>query len=322
MNISDIVALGLWPQSKKTTTQKGIAQLEDLGYNLFYIGKNADLYTCPGDEAKVLLVRSDRCSVFDIPLNLEIEEKGVWQTAISNSGAKFANKAGIRTAVLSENVDPTLSIAPRCQIMELCKALEAEINGDVVQFEFIFRNYLTGSLFEATKSGNDPYGLNLPSDLNEWHKFETPIFTPTTKGVKDIPLNSQNVREKFPEIISSLERLFKEFTQYAQDNGIVVVDTKLEAFVNAKGEWILGDEILTPESSRFISKENFDAKNFISMDKQILRNFAKENNWKEKAKDLKAGEKLNVEVPDSIKNEVLNGYKTIHNRLNSSIIKK
>lgn len=315
MKISDIVALDLWPQSKKTTTQKGIQELEELGYNLFYIGKNADLYTCPGDEAKVLLVRSDRCSVFDIPLNLEIQEKGVWQTAISNNGAKFAKESGIRTAILSETVDASLNIAPRCQLMELCKALEAEIDGEIVQFEFIFRNYLTGSLFDATQKGNDPYGLNLPSSLQEWHKFETPIFTPTTKGVKDIPLNSAKVREKFPEIISSLEKLFKDFTQYAQTNGIVVVDTKLEVFVNAKGEWILGDEILTPESSRFISKENFDAGNYISMDKQILRNFAKENSWKEKAKDLKIGEKLDVEVPDSIKDEIINGYKTIYNRL-------
>ncbi len=315
MKISDIVALGLWPESKKTTSQKGISQLEELGYNLFYIGKNADLYTCPGDEHKVLLVRSDRCSVFDIPLNLEIEGKGIWQTAISNSGAKYAKEAGIRTAILDETVDQSLSVAPRCQLMELCKPLEAEIDGEVVQFEFIFRNYLTGSLFEACQNGNDPYGLNLSSDLKEWHKFETPIFTPTTKGVKDIPLNSQKVREVFPEIISSLEKLFKDFTAYAQENGIIVVDTKLEVFVDANGEWILGDEVLTPESSRFISKENFDAQNYISMDKQILRNFAKENSWKEKAKDLKAGEKLDVEVPDSIKNEILNGYTTIHNRL-------
>ena len=196
--------------------------------------------------------------------------------------------------------------------MELCKPLEAEIDGEVVQFEFIFRNYLTGSLFDACQNGNDPYGLNLPSDLKEWHKFETPIFTPTTKGVKDIPLNSQKVREVFPEIISSLEKLFKDFTVYAEENGIIVVDTKLEVFVNANGQWILGDEILTPESSRFISKENFDLGNYISMDKQILRNFAKENSWKEKAKDLKPGEKLDVEVPASIKNEVLSGYTNIH----------
>jgi phosphoribosylaminoimidazole-succinocarboxamide synthase len=315
MNIKDIIALGLWPESKKTTTQKGVDELEELGYNLFYIGKNADLYTCPGDDPKVLLVRSDRTSVFDIPLNLEIEGKGILQTTISNSGAEFAKESGITTAILSEKVDQSLDIAPRCQLMELCKPLEAEVDGDVVQFEFIFRNYLTGSLFEACQKGNDPYGLELSKDLEQWHKFDTPIFTPTTKGIKDEPLNSQKVRELFPDIISNLEKLFKEFTSFAQDHGIVVVDTKFEVFVGANGQWVLGDEVLTPESSRFIAKEDFDKGDYISMDKQILRNFAKENSWKEKAKDLNPGEKLEVEVPQSIKNEILSGYETILERL-------
>ena len=315
MKISDIVALGLWPDSKKTTSQKGISELEDLGYNLFYIGKNADLYTCPGEDAKVLLVRSDRCSVFDIPLNLLIDGKGVSQTAISNNGAEFAKEAGIRTAILSEKVDQSLAIAPRCQLMELCKPLEAQIDGEVVQFELIFRNYLTGSLFDACQNGSDPYGLNLPSGLAQWHKFETPIFTPTTKGIKDEPLNSQKVRELFPEIITSLENLFKNFTAFAYERGIVVVDTKFEIFVNSKNEWVLGDEVLTPESSRFISKEDFDAQNYISMDKQILRDFGKADNWKEKAKELKAGEKLEVNVPQEIKDKILSGYTTILNRL-------
>jgi len=315
MNINEITKLGLWPESKKTTTERGVSELEELGYNLFYIGKNADLYTCPGEDAKILLVRSDRCSVFDIPLNLEIDGKGIWQTAISNSGASFARKAGIKTAILDEQIDSSLSIAKRCQFMELCKPLEAEIDGEVVQFEFIFRNYLTGSLFEACQNGNDPYGLNLSSDLEQWHKFETPIFTPTTKGIKDIPLNTQKVREVFPEIITSLEKLFKDFTQFAEDNGIVIVDTKFEAFVNANGEWVLGDEVLTPESSRFIAKKDFDNGKFISMDKQILRNFGTKESWKEKAKTLKSGEKLDVEVPDSIKNTILSGYTTIYNSL-------
>ena len=315
MNINKIIELGLWPESKKTTNDKGIAELEEKGYNLFYIGKNADLYTCPGNDPKVLLVRSDRCSVFDIPLNLEIDGKGVSQTAISNNGAAFARETGIRTAILAENVDSSLAIAPRCQMMELCKPLEAQIDGEVVQFEFIFRNYLTGSLFEACQNGNDPYGLNLSSDLKQWHKFETPIFTPTTKGIKDVPLNTAKVREVFPEIISSLEKLFKDFTNFAESNGIVIVDTKFEAFVDANGKWVLGDEVLTPESSRFITKKDFDNGDFISMDKQILRDFGKKENWKEKAKDLKAGDKLNVVVPDSIKNTILDGYSTIHKSL-------
>ncbi|MGB3751059.1 MAG: phosphoribosylaminoimidazolesuccinocarboxamide synthase, partial [Arcobacteraceae bacterium] len=158
-------------------------------------------------------------------------------------------------------------------------------------------------------------GLELSSDLEQWHKFETPIFTPTTKGIKDVPLNTQKVRDVFPEIITSLEKLFKDFTKFAQDNGIVIVDTKFEAFVNTNGEWVLGDEVLTPESSRFIAKKDFDNGDFISMDKQILRNFGKEDNWKEKAKALQSGEKLDVEVPDSIKNTILSGYTTIYNSL-------
>jgi phosphoribosylaminoimidazole-succinocarboxamide synthase len=316
MEISKIKELGLWPESKATTSQKGIEELEVLGYNLFYIGKNADLYTCPGNDPKVLLVRSDRCSVFDIPLNLEIDKKGISQTAISNGGTKFANKLGIKTAILDENVPSSVSVAPRCQIMELCKPLEAEIDGDIVQFEFIFRNYLTGSLYEACQNGLDPYSLNLSSDLPQWHKFETPLFTPTTKGIKDEPLSSKSVREKFPEIINKLEELFIEFSNFSLENGIVVVDTKFEIFVDKNGDWVLGDEILTPESSRFIAKENFDNQEYISMDKQILRNFAKENSWKEKAKDLKAGEKLDVVVPDTIKKSILDNYELINERLN------
>ncbi len=85
-----------------------------------------------------------------------------------------------------------------------------------------------------------------------------------------------------------MERLFKEFTVYAEGNGIIVVDTKFEIFINSKGDWVLGDEVLTPESSRFISKEDFEAQNYISMDKQILRDFGKKENWKEKAKEVKS----------------------------------
>lgn len=315
MQISKIKELGLWPDSKTTTTQKGIEELEDLGYNLFYIGKNADLYTCPDEMAKILLVRSDRCSVFDIPLNLEIDSKGVAQTIISNSGMMFAKNMGIGTALLEENVPSSLSVRDRCQIMELCKPLEEKIDGELVQFEFIFRNYLTGSLYDACQNGVDPYSLELPSNLKQWHKFEKAIFTPTTKGIKDEPLNSTKVREVFPEIISKLEELFNSFSKYAEQRGIVVVDTKFEVFIDSNNNWVLGDEILTPESSRFIAKEDFEKQNYISMDKQILRDFAKVNNWKEKAKNLKVGEKLDVVVPQEIKDSIISSYNTINKRL-------
>jgi len=315
MDIEQIKNNKLWPDNKKTTTQKGFKELEDLGYHLFYIGKNADLYSCPKNKPKILLVRSDRTSVFDIPLNLEIETKGEIQTQISNFGANFAAKQGIKTAILDEKIDSKLSLGSRCQFMKLCKPLEANIDGEVVQFELIFRNYLTGSLYQAVVDNIDPYGLNLDSNLKEWHKFESPLFTPTTKGTTDKPLNSNKVREAFPEIISSLENLFKEFTKFAHNRGIVVVDTKFEIFIDQDGSWVLGDEVLTPESSRFIALENFEKNSFISMDKQILRDFGKKENWKEQSKTLKAGEKLQVNVPQEIKDKILNGYKTILARL-------
>ena len=86
-------------------------------------------------------------------------------------------------------------------------------------------------------------------------------------------------------------------------------------FVDEDGKWVLGDEVLTPESSRFIALEDFKNSNFISMDKQILRDFGKKENWKEKSKSLKSGEKLEVVVPKEIEDKILNGYKTILERL-------
>ena len=166
--------------------------------------------------------------------------------------------------ILNEKISSDISVASRCQLMKLCKALEANIDGEVVQFELIFRNYLTGSLFQALQDGKDPYGLDLPSNLKEWHKFETPLFTPTTKGLRDEPLNSKKVRDTFPEIISSLEKLFKDFTTFAEDRGIVVVDTKFEIFVdedepffaiglhlrNRERQWLDGVDRLAHANSR------------------------------------------------------------------------
>jgi phosphoribosylaminoimidazole-succinocarboxamide synthase len=223
---------------------------------------------------------------------------------------------GIRTARLTMPDEVPEHIAERSQHIQLAKPLSIYVP-DVGEtgLELIFRNYLTGSLYKLYKAGKDPYGLHLPEGLNEWHKFDKPIFTPTTKGTKDEPLNSNYVRKQFPDIINKLEKLFISFSKYSLENGIVVVDTKFEVFINSDEQWVLGDEILTPESSRFIAKKDFEKQNYISMDKQILRDFAKLNNWKEKAKNLIAGEKLDVDVPDTIKQSILNNYEIIREKL-------
>ena len=314
-NISEAVNDGLWPSSKVITSQKGLPELEELGYNLFYIGKNADLYFVAGDVPHVLLIRSDRTSVFDIPLDLEIAGKGIVQTQISELGFSFAESMGIKTARrnLPENIPE--SLRSRAQLFELCKPLYTLHNNEAVGMELIFRKYLTGSLYKLYKRGLDPYELFLPEDMQEWDKFYSVIFTPTTKGEKDEPMSGMRVHIDHWEVVEELSKLFANFYQRCLDNHIVVVDTKLEVFVDSNGDWVLGDEVLTPESSRYISLEDFEQGNYVSMDKQILRNFGEDAGWKQQAVGLEKGQKLHVEVPKEIQDSILNGYIEVYKTL-------
>lgn len=314
----------LWPiKTKPVTLQKGRFSF-NLGIKDWYIGKysgkNGDVYFLSGlFNPSIDILRSNRCSVFDVPLDLEIDGKGEIQTKISDLGFDFAEEFGIKTSRLEKPKNLNVDIIQR---HELCKPLEAEIDGEIVQFEFIFRNYLTGSLKKQYDKNEDLYGLNLPKGMKEWQKMpEGKKFTPTTKGVKDIPLNSDTVREKLPEIISSLEELFDAFTEHCDKRGIVMVDTKLEVFINSEGDWVLGDEVFTPESSRFILKENFDKGVYKSMDKQVLRDFGTMSGWKDQYKKyieagyLKQGDKLPVWVPDEVQKQVLDGYQQVYDML-------
>lgn len=315
--VNALIRSGLWPESKNINTDFGDAELIQLGYIPFYSGKNGDIYLSPY-EGKALLVRSDRCSVFDIPLSDEILEKGIIQNELSYAGALFAVNNNVGTAVLPMLDEIPRHIALRTQYIELCKPLEMEYQGETVGLELIFRNYLTGSLFKNLQEGNDPYGLNLSLDSKEWQSFSPALFTPTTKGISDEPMNSQLVRDQFPEIISTLETLFAKFTKHCYERGIVIVDTKFEVFINSEGDWVLGDEILTPESSRFILASDFEKQNYLSMDKQVLRNYGKENGWMDFKNANPPGTQLDVIIPNEVKESILAGYKLVLKKLINS----
>ena len=322
LTLSELKTSGIWPENKPFTKKSADIELQELGLVMFYSGKNGDLYLIP-DENKdvVLLMRSDRVSVFDIPIGDTVEGKGKIQNSISTLGAKYANKMGIRTALDIDYEIKGLSeeFKQRSQVIELCRPFEVEIDDEIVQLELIYRNYLTGSLYKAYKNGNDPYDLKLENGLEEWHKFDKPIFTPTTKGETDEPLFGSKVATKIPEITKSMENLFIDFCNYAKEKGITVIDTKFEVFLNADDEWVLGDEILTPESSRFIMSSDFEAGNYKSMDKQIIRNHAISDGWKERwlsEKEENPSQKfLEASIPSDIKKEVIKGYEYIYSLL-------
>jgi len=322
LTLNELKSTGIWPANKPFTEKPEEKALNELGLVMFYSGKNGDLYLIPdANKDVVLLMRSDRVSVFDIPIGDVVEGKGKIQNAISTLGAKYASNLGIRTALDSHYEIKNLpeEFKQRSQVIELCHPFEIEMNGETVQLELIFRNYLTGSLYKAYQNGQDPYQLHLEKGLQEWHKFDAPIFTPTTKGTTDVPLDGAKVALKIPEIAKTLKNLFIDFSTYASTRGITIIDTKFEVFLNAKGDWVLGDEILTPESSRFIMSADFEAGNFKSMDKQLIRNHAISDGWKERWISEKAANPsqkfLEASIPAEIKKEVIKGYEYIYSLL-------
>lgn len=298
-------------ESKPMTNEIGLNELLKLGYTLYYVGKNADLYIKPG-ETNILMVRTDRTSVNDVKLSDVIEGKSVLQKLISDIGFDFAEMLNIKTARLKIPEDIPSHIAKKSQYMKLAKPMTIVLeDGTIAGLELIYRKYLTGSLYKAYKNGEDPYGLNLPKGLKEWHEFEKPIFTPTTKGVSDEPLDYIFVTEEYPEEVERLQQLFEAAIEYCTNRGIILVDTKFEMFGDSL-DLMLGDEVLTPESSRFIEKVNFDAGEYISMDKQILRDAAKKYGWTE---GIIKGDTANITIPSEIKKEVIAGYQKIYDML-------
>jgi phosphoribosylaminoimidazole-succinocarboxamide synthase len=321
-----LITSWLWPASKKMDLREGNPELEQLGYVCFYRWKNADVYVIPDTSPiEILMVRSDRTSVFNIPLDLQIAGKWAIQNQISYFWAQFAEQHGVRTIVktLPDNI-PT-SLKDRCQRVELCKQLEVEVAGQKQGLELIFRNYITGTLYKAYSKWENPYEIDLPANLWEWADIRIDgkaRFTPTDKTKNDNPIPSHIVENWLSEagygdIVPKLQQLFADFTAFAYERGYVVVDTKFEVFVDANGQWVLWDEILTPESSRFIKKEDFEAGNYISADKQLIRNIWKAFWWEQKWGELKKAHPKTLFLPvadtigDDQKSQVVQWYSDI-----------
>lgn len=181
---------------------------------------------------------------------------------------------------------------------------------------------LLDKFFEAAKN---PYQLDLPTNLKEWddirNKDGIATFTPTDKTKKDNPIPSHIVEKARPEIVTKLGQLFKEFTEFAYEKGYVLVDTKFEVFMNSQGQWCLGDEILTPESSRFIKVEDFNAGKYISADKQFIRELGHQFGWEKRWAELLASNPdatflpVAHEVTEDDKTKVIAGYTSIQDAM-------
>ena len=232
-------------------------------------GKVRELYAI--DDERLLLTASDRISVFDVVLPTEIPDKGRVLTGLS--GFWFER---------TKDVVPNhlLTIRADGRSME-CKRLV------MLPIECVVRGYLSGSGWKSYERSGEVCGIALPEGLRESDKLPEPIFTPTTKATEghDEALTAEQAAnlvgdERFEELRVISIKLYEMAAESAAAKGIIIADTKFELGLDDEGRIVLGDEVFTPDSSRFWPADDYEAGGSqASYDKQFVRDYAESLGW-------------------------------------------
>src|SRR5262249_13479078 len=232
-------------------------------------GKVREIYAL--DDDRLLLVASDRISTFDVVLPTEIPDKGRVLTGLS--GFWFS---------LLESIVPhhMLAIRDDARSME-CQRLE------MLPIECVVRGYVAGAAWTDYKAPGAPWGHTPPEGRRESDKLAEPIFTPATKAQTG---HDENIsREQAAELVGAqqlaeVERvcieLYTTAANHAATRGIIIADTKFELGLDSSGTLVLGDEPLTPDSSRFWPADSYEpGRAQDSFDKQFVRDYCEQTGW-------------------------------------------
>lgn len=249
-------------------------------------GKVREIYDV--DDA-LIMVATDRISAFDVILNNKITKKGTVLTQMSKFWFNYT-KDIMPNHMISTDVKDMPEYFQKPEFTGnsmLCKKLE------MIPIECIVRGYITGSGWASYQKDGTVCGIQLPEGLKESEKLPEPIYTPSTKA--EIGDHDENI--SFEKSIEVLEKafpghgeeyatkikdytieLYKKCAEYALSKGIIIADTKFEFGLNEKGEIVLGDEMLTPDSSRFWPLDEYEVGHSEpSFDKQFVRDWLKAN---------------------------------------------
>lgn len=241
---------------------------------LIHSGKIRDVYA---DGPDVILVASDRVSVYDVVLPTPIPGKGKLLTQLSLWWFDQLAEVTPHHVISGTDVPPQWAgRAVRCRRL------------DMIQVECIARGYLTGSGLREYQKTGAVSGVPLPAGLVEGSKLPEPIFTPTTKapaGTHDESITYDDVvRQVGADTAARLRDLtleiYRRGAARAAERGIIIADTKLEFGRASDGTLVLGDELLTPDSSRFWPLDQWEpGRPQSSYDKQIVRDWATGTGW-------------------------------------------
>jgi phosphoribosylaminoimidazole-succinocarboxamide synthase len=245
-------------------------------------GKVRDIYDL-GD--RLLIVATDRISAFDVVMPNPIPDKGKILTQLSHFWFDLTKDIVANHVLSTEVGDYPKECQPYQEILRSRSMLV--VKTEVLPVECVVRGYLSGSGWEEYQKTGEICGVKLPKGLRESSKLEEPIFTPATKaemGLHDENITFEKVEETIGKDLARKVRsislaIYKKARDFAEQRGILIADTKMEFGV--KGEkLILIDELLTPDSSRFWPKDEYQPGGpQKSFDKQFLRDYLLSIRW-------------------------------------------
>jgi phosphoribosylaminoimidazole-succinocarboxamide synthase len=271
-----------------------------------YEGKVREVYTLKNDI--MIMIASDRISAFDVVMPRGITFKGQVLNQIAVEMLKRTKD--IVQNWLIENPDPNVSIGKKC---------------DPLKVEMVVRGYLSGHAYREYKAGKrNLCGNKIPNGLKENEKFENPIITPTTKadkGLHDqdidpVDIIKQNIVSKsdYEKIHQISLDLYKRGSKIANDNGLILVDTKYEFGYDSNGDITLIDEIHTPDSSRYFYLNTYDELlNKNQKQKQLSKEFFREWLMKNNFRGLE-GQTI-PEISDDVVEMVSSRYIELYEKL-------
>ncbi|MEK6654178.1 MAG: phosphoribosylaminoimidazolesuccinocarboxamide synthase [Thermodesulfobacteriota bacterium] len=263
----------------------GLMKTNFPGLTLAGSGKVRDIYAL---DPYLLIVATDRISAFDFIMPNPIPGKGEVLTRMS---AFWFEKMGsiIPNHLVSTDPDEyPAACAPyrgvlrgRSMLVKKAKPLPVEC---------VVRGYLSGSGWKDYRQGRPVSGITLPAGLKESSRLPQPLFTPSTKapdGEHDLPISREEMAKIIgvdltDRVIQASIAVYERAVDIADKAGIIIADTKME-FGLLDGELILIDELLTPDSSRFWPKDDYEeGRSQKSFDKQFLRDYLLAIEWDQK----------------------------------------
>ena len=273
---------------------------------LLHSGKVRDVYA---DGADLLLVASDRISIYDVILPTPIPDKGKILTQLSLWWFDQLSDVLPNHVISATDVpDDFKGRAIRCERL------------DMVMVECIARGYLAGSGLKEYERDQTISGVSLPPGLIEASRLPEPIFTPTTKApvgeghdefMTYAEVEAKEGKERAAELKRITLEVYRRGQEVASKSGIIIADTKIELGISKDGTLKLADELLTPDSSRFWAADEWKPGGTQRyLDKQFLRDWSSALDWDRTDPG--------PEIPDEVVEATRNRYIEVYERLTGS----